>query len=109
MKKLTLTFLIIFFTLTSNVVWSDETNLSGYQSCGNFLDACDENKLHINCQTQTFWTLGYVSSKLYSQNIWISSIAFNQDSFKYALIKFCRQNPLKDTHDGAEDIFNQLR
>ena len=32
----------------------------------------------------------------------------NSDNIKYALKKFCRNNPLQDTYDGAVNIFYQL-
>jgi|LWDU01.1.fsa_nt_gi hypothetical protein len=109
MKKLTLTFLIILFTLASNVVLSrDDTNLSGYHLCGNFLNYC-ENKKNINCEIGTSWTMGYISGKTYMDDIWISKNTFDFENIKYALIKYCRDNPLKDTHDASEDIFNQLQ
>ena len=109
MKKLTFTFLIILFSLISNVVLSrDDTNLSGYYLCGNFLNYC-ENKKSLNCEVGTSWTMGYISEKTYTNNIWISKSTFNHENIKYALIKYCKDNPLKDTHDASEDIFNQLR
>ena len=109
MKKLVLTFLILIFTLTSNVVLSaDDTNLSGYQTCGKFLNYC-ENKKGINCEVGTSWAMGYISAQTYKNNIWISKNTFSHENIKYALIKYCRNNPLKDTHDASEDIFNQLQ
>ena len=109
MKKLTLTFLIMLFSLTSNVVLSrDDTNLSGYYQCGKFLNYC-ENKNSTNCEIGTSWAMGYISGKTFMNDIWILKSTFDYDPIKYALIKYCRDNPLKDTHDASEDIFNQLK
>ena len=107
MKKLLVLLFSLFF-LSSPSVFAEDTNLSGYLMCGTFLDACDKSKLNIDCQTQTFWTLGYISSKTYSQNIKISQNVFDAKPVKYALIKYCKANPFSDTHEAAEDIFNQI-
>jgi hypothetical protein len=110
MKKLLRTFLIILFTLASNVVWSNSTtNLGGYLGCGQFLNACDISKLDIDCQAQSKWVQGYISSITYRQDIYIAKSLIDQDSIKYALINYCRQNPFKDTHDGAENLFLQIK
>ena len=53
--------------------------------------------------------MGYISAQTYKNNIWISKNTFSRENIKYALIKYCRNNPLKDTHDASEDIFNQLQ
>ena len=108
MKKLLVLLFSLLF-LSSPSVFAEDTNLSGYIMCGTFLDACDKSKLNIDCQAQTFWTLGYISNQTYKQNIYISQNVFNQNNVKYALIKYCKENPFKDTHDGAENIFSQLQ
>ena len=108
MKKLLVLLFSLLF-LSSPSVFAEDTNLSGYIMCGTFLDACDISKLNIDCQAQTFWTLGYISNQTYKQNIYISQNVFNQNNVKYALIKYCKENPFKDTHDGAENIFSQLQ
>ena len=110
MKKLLLSFLFIIISLTSNIAWTgDTTNLSNYNTCGKFLKSCDLSKTGINCIADTFWALGYISAKTYSEGIYVSKNVFSVESIKYALIKYCRDNPLKDTHDASEDIFNQLK
>ena len=110
MKKIHSIFCILLFSLNSSFVLSDDTtNLSGYVGCGEFLSACDKSKLNIDCQGQTLWVRGYISSLLYRQELRVPKQSLKQDTIKYALINFCRQNPFKDTHDAAEDIFTQIK
>jgi hypothetical protein len=110
MKKLHTIFFILLFSFNSSFVLSDDTtNLSGYWGCGLLLSDCDKSKLHINCQAQTKWVQGYISSLTYRQDLYFPKSSFAQEPIKYALINYCRQNPFKDTHDAAENIFNQLK
>jgi hypothetical protein len=110
MKKLHAIFFILFFSLNSSFVLSaDTTNLSGYLGCGIFLSACDRSKLDLDCQAQTKWVQGYISGITYRQDLSIPKSSFRSESIKYAMINYCRQNPFKDTHDSAENIFTQLK
>ena len=110
MKKLLSIICILLFSFNSSLVLSDSTtNLSGYNGCGEFLSACDKSKLNKDCQVQTFWVRGYISSLLYEQDLMVPKTSLSQDTIKYALINFCKNNPFKDTHDGAEDLFNQIK
>ena len=102
MKKL----LILLFSLLISFN-SYAINVYGYISCGSFLNGCDMSKTHIDCQTQTYFTTGYISGLAVSEDKSFSE-SINTDNIKYALIKYCRENPLKDTHLGAENIFDQL-
>ena len=109
MKKL-FQLLILLFFITSNVISSaEDTNLSGYSLCGKFLSACEISKSGMNCESATSWAMGYISAKTYENDIYISKNTFDFENIKYALIKYCKDNPLKDTHDASEDIFNQLK
>ena len=104
MKKTVLTLTILLFSVsTSNAtVW-------GHASCGTFLTRCEQSKMHLTCEGGTFYALGVISahSTNFDQNM--KGKFNNFDNIKYALIKYCRANPLKDTYDGAVDIFDQLR
>ena len=101
----------IIFTLTAALFSVSISNATvyGFLECGTFLSDCDQSKTNINCQTQTFYALGVISahSTNFDQNM--SGKFNNFDNVKYALIKYCRANPFKDTYDGAVDIFDQLR
>ena len=74
--------------------------------CGKFLEYCRNDTLELNCQTQTFFALGYMSALSWEiERSEFSSEVFHRDNIKYSLINYCKKNPLKDTHDGAIDVF----
>ncbi len=99
--------IFIIFSLYTSVVFGEKrTGVKGHLSCGEFLSSCDESKLDIDCQVQTFFAQGYLSAVSWENSTPIEE--YNQDSIKYALIKFCRENPFKDTHDGAISILQEL-
>ena len=77
--------------------------------CGEFLSHCSEDLLDLNCQTQTFFAMGYISALSWESDKEYSRNVFNTENIKHSLIKYCRDNPLKDTHDGAEFIFFQMQ
>jgi hypothetical protein len=80
--------------------------ITGSVDCGVFLAGCDINKLHINCQAQAFWTQGFISGRTDESNTFRRKISL--DSMKYALIKYCRENPLNNTYEAARSIYKEL-
>ncbi|MDA9357496.1 hypothetical protein N9R34_01355 [Candidatus Thioglobus sp.] len=105
MKRLTTTLLIFLFSISS----ANAGTVIGYLTCGSFLDSCDKSKNDIDCWTQTYFALGYISANAVAIDISLSDNAIDRDNIKYALIKYCRANPFKDTHLGAVSIFNQIK
>ena len=102
--KIIITVSILF----PNFAFAEKEIISkGHMSCGKFLSNCEKDKLSLNCRTQTYFVSGYISGVSWEYQIPMSD--FNKESIKYALIKFCRNNPLKDTADGANNILNQLK
>ena len=106
MKKLFFTVLLFF---TASIVNAGQINAIGYLSCGNFLSYCEKSKLDLDCQAQTKWAQGYISGVSWESNITFDGNAVNQDNVKYALIKYCRENPLKDIRSASENIFKQIK
>ena len=105
--KLIKILIFIIFSLYASIVFGEKrSGVKGHLKCGKFLSSCDENKLGIDCQVQTFFVQGYVSAVSWENSVRLEE--YDQDSIKYALIKFCRENPLKDTHDGAVSILQEL-
>ena len=94
-------FFLTFFSFAEKSIW-----ISGALECGKLLASCDKGKLDIDCQTQTFFVLGYLTGKSVGASIEYTSK--DQDSVKYAMIKYCRENPLQDTFTFAEDLFRTL-
>jgi hypothetical protein len=106
--KLLKIFIFTIIALSSQSVFGEKRiGSKGHLDCGQFLSSCDNDLLDIDCQTQTFFVEGYLSGVSWEKDIPIRE--YNQDSIKYALIKFCRANPLKLTHDGAISILQELK
>ena len=100
--------IVVFFISFLNLSFANDKSIGvdGHLKCGRFLSYCDQNKLQLNCQTQTFFVMGYISGISWTNSI--PTTKLERDSIKYSLINFCRNNPLKDTHDGAIHIFKQV-
>ena len=98
---------ILFIFFPSFALAEKKVRSLGHLSCGKFLSYCDESKLQINCQAQTAFVQGYISAISWELDIPVKR--FPQDNIKYALIKFCSDNPLNDTQDGAINILKQLK
>ena len=105
MKRLTTSLLIFLFSISS----ANAGTVSGYLTCGSFLDSCDKSKSDIDCWTQTYFAMGYISANAVEEDVSLSDDVFSTDNVKYALIKYCRANSFKDTHLGAVSIFNQIK
>ena len=91
----------------TNVFSEKGTWVIGPFYCGEFLASCDKSKLHVDCQAQTFWAMGWISGM--SEGLGgIPLQDFNGNSIKYSLIKYCKENPLKNTYDGAYHIYLEL-
>ena len=52
------------------------------------------------------WVRGYITARNYENNIIINNV--DSDSIKYAALKFCRDNPLKDLDDAAINIYSSI-
>ncbi len=94
-------FFLTFSSFAEKGIW-----VSGSLECGRLLASCDKGKLDVDCQTQTFFVLGYLTGKSVGTSIEYTSK--DQDSVKYAMIKYCRENPLQDTFAFAQDLFRTL-
>jgi hypothetical protein len=103
MKKIILIFIALFLSVSVS-----KANVFGLLGCGQYLSSCNSGDLTIDCQTQTFYAMGVISALAVESKTELSNFN-NQDNIKYALKQFCRNNPLKDTYDGAFNIFYQLQ
>ena len=100
-------FLIIPFSNAMSLEKIYDYWVHGDIDCGDFLAGCDKNKLHIDCQAQLFFVLGYMSG--YSEGKPMVYRKPKANSVKYALINYCRKYPLQSTYDAARSIlFNKL-
>ena len=103
MKKLTLIFITLLLSTTIS-----KAEIFGHLGCGSFISACNKSDLNIDCQAQTFFVLGVLSTYSTEWDVTVGSAFDDQDNVKYALIKYCKNNPLKNTFDGAQDILMEL-
>ena len=94
--------------LSVNISKAYAVDVFGLLGCGQFFSSCNSGDLTIDCQTQTFYVMGVISALAVKSSTELSNFN-NSDNIKYALIKYCKENPLSDTHEGAEDIFKQLQ
>ena len=66
--------------------------------------------MHINCQFQTGWALGFFSGanfgKAGGKNLVAKGVS--QDTIKHAMIKYCRNNPLDDTTDAVRYLLETI-
>ena len=78
----------------------------GSRSCGDLLssdrDSHDFTKFGVS-----LWMKGYITARNYSENK--STVKIDVDSLYYAVIKFCRENPLKDNDDAAIHVYSNLK
>ena len=101
---------VICFTLLllpyTNGFSEKKMRIVGADNCGDFLAACDKSKLHADRQLQTWWAMGFISAASGAFDTPIQD--FDDNGTKYSLIKYCRENPLKRTYDGAMLIYLKL-
>ena len=78
----------------------------GSRSCGDLLssdrDSHDFTKFGVS-----LWMKGYITGRNYELDRGVDNI--DGDSLYYAVIKFCRDNPLKDNDDAAIHIYSNLK
>ena len=103
MKKLTIVLLTCLFSASAA-----KATVYGHLGCGKILSGCNKSELNIDCQAQTFFVLG-VMSGISTENEMRLKDNLDRDNIQYALIKYCRNNPLKDSYDAAIDIFWQIQ
>ena len=78
--------------------------VSGYYDCGQLLASRDRG--NINCDGGILWAKGFISGMTVGSDTPREKVSDN--SLRYALIKYCRENPLKNTEDAAASIFREL-
>ena len=76
----------------------------GTFECGEVLSkendyAKDQLKAYLN---------GYITGRNYETNMYVGK-GVSADSLYYALLKYCKENPLMETHDAAENVYIKLQ
>jgi hypothetical protein len=79
---------------------AEAVSVRGVRSCGVWArdrDATDKS-----------WLTGFMSGIAFSTNV-DALRGTEPDSWYLWMDKYCRENPLKDIADGAEELFRELR
>ena len=101
MKKL-LGIIVLGLLLSGN---ANSWNAKGHFECGELLSRQDEV---IVIEQVTAYVNGFISGVNYKTNSEVGKSATN-DAIFWSVIKYCKDNPLKDGADAAVDIYNQLK
>ena len=106
MKKIIFSLVLSFLLMFSNIVYSSYFS-AGHYNCGDLLENKDNKYIKIFTEN---WALGYMTGRNYSEDKrkGDSLGATNSigNSLLYAIMKYCRQNPLKSTTHAMEHIYN---
>ena len=101
-KKLLLLLLISLFMTSSSYAYT----ILGGRACGEILSD-DRNNNKMDKLLLSVWLKGYITARNYELSRGIDTY-IEGDSLYYAVIKFCRDNPLKDSDDAAINIYSNL-
>ena len=99
---------LLFLILTSLFITNSSYayTIVGAAECGAILRLEDDNNL-ITKHSTPLWIKGYITGRNYELDRSMKNVP-NSDSLYYALIKFCRDNPLKDIDDAAISIYSKI-
>ena len=79
---------------------------TGETSCGKVIEYDNNDNPYIE-ERVVSWFLGFYSG-LNAGLAYEGEITFDRESIYYAIVKFCKENPLKDTAGAAVDIYFQV-
>ena len=103
MKKQFLLFILISLFMTNS---SYAATVTGFYQCGKVLKMVEDDNLFLK-PIMVGWFMGF-----YSGVNWVDDYNTDNppddDSIYYAMIKYCKENPLKDTADATVEIYNKL-
>ena len=104
MKKLLTLALALYFSIVPNISLG-YTSLGAY-SCGNLIKHNADNNQFSEAGTISYFR-GYATGRNYELNRNINSDPDN-NSIYYAVIKYCKDNPLKNLAQASEYIYSTL-
>tara|TARA_B100001559_G_C16076839_1_gene428435 strand:+ start:169 stop:480 length:312 start_codon:yes stop_codon:yes gene_type:complete len=103
MKKLLV--IMILGLLFSNSLHA--YTVKGSVSCGTIISSYEKDASLTRGMMIAFVN-GYFTGRNYETNADVGKGTDNESRF-YALLKYCRENPLKKNYHGAEHIYNKLK
>ena len=101
MKKL-LGILVLSLFLNGN---ANSWTALGIFQCGELLSRQDDN---IVKEQATAYVNGFITGSNYQTDGYVGKGTTN-DAIYWSVVKYCKNNPLKDGADAAIDIYNQLK
>ena len=78
----------------------------GGESCGEILSDHDNDKKTFYF-TRMQWVLGYITARNYERDA-TKGKNISSDSIYYSIIKYCRENPLKDLDDASIHLYRNV-
>lgn len=110
LKKITPLFFLFFIASCSDST-SSQYSTYGAEGCGKFINSLDASgKLAKEIKTNYFtnWLAGYITA--YNKHNGGNIISTTDiDGVLASVVKYCRENPLKDTVDATEATLKQLK
>lgn len=92
------------FLLGFSNAWANKYLGSGGASCGQWLDGEKQGVRNLDLN----WVLGYLSGlNLTSQIDFLRG--YEHKGIAAAIDKYCRENPLKQVIDAADDVAEQMK
>ena len=74
-------------------------------SCGSVLKKDKEDNIYVESGI-TGWMMGYITARNYPNRVLTDRP--DGDSVYYAVLKYCRDNPLDGVADAGEEIYSNL-
>ena len=81
--------------------------IKGSVSCGTIISSYKKDASLTESMMIAFLN-GYFTGRNYETNRDVGEGSDNESRF-YALLKYCKENPLKKNYHGAEHIYNKLK
>ena len=104
MKKYILLFIIFTgFSITSS---SYAVSIIGHYKCGKVTSMVKDDNPYLEPVLVGYF-MGFYSGRNW-ENGYAKETYPDSDSVYYAMIKYCEENPLKDTFDASIEIYNKL-
>ena len=101
-KHLLLLILTSLFISSSSYAYT----VAGAAKCGGLLSLENDGNSFTKSGTP-LWVKGYITGRNYELDRSMNNLP-DSDSLYYAVIKFCRDNPLKDIDDAARSIYSKI-
>ena len=102
-KQLLLLLLLSLFMTSSSYAYTIVANIR----CGPILQMIEDNNSVVRTGI-TSWVQGYLTGRNYELDRSMKGKASDTDSIYFAIVKFCKENPLKDLDDAAIHIDSVL-